>query len=448
MKTTIDLGRWLSLGLVLLISNSALAQKLVKMDEGQAKTISVQQDVSSVFISQPEIADYQVIDSRNIVVYAKETGRAALLAFNENGEIIVTKNIQVNKSLEPIRQQLEIHYPNVEVSVSNIGDQLVLTGTVPNEQLKDDLGVMVGELLAKKSEEKLVEWSGDLDDQNDNEVSFMTRRSFEGLVNNIEVVTTKQVNVKLTIAEVSQSFMEEIGVQYGSSGANPGIFVNPIKDFSSSDILSVITAIGDDTVGHVLAEPNLSVISGENASFLVGGEIPVVTVVDGGTNIEYKEFGIRLDLMAKVLNDEKIKLALMPEVSSLDTQYEDRRYSLPALKSRRAQTTVELGDGQSFVLAGLLSSEDQESLSKIPYIGDIPVLGALFRKSSTKRNKMELIIVATVNLVQPVEASQIQLPMMQKTSTLSRYFGLESGYQTSSEKWVGNILSTGGFKYD
>ncbi|MGY3570035.1 type II and III secretion system protein family protein [Vibrio paucivorans] len=448
MKTTINLGRWLSLGLVLLISNSALAQKLVKMDEGQAKTISVKQDVSSVFISQPEIADYQVIDSRNIVVYAKETGRAALLAFNENGEIIVTKNIQVNKSLEPIRQQLEIHYPNVEVSVSNIGDQVVLTGTVPNEQLKDDLGVMVGELLAKKSEEKLVEWSGDLDDQNDNEVSFMTRRSFEGLVNNIEVVTTKQVNVKLTIAEVSQSFMEEIGVQYGSSGANPGIFVNPIKDFSSSDILSVITAIGDDTVGHVLAEPNLSVISGENASFLVGGEIPVVTVVDGGTNIEYKEFGIRLDLMAKVLNDEKIKLALMPEVSSLDTQYEDRRYSLPALKSRRAQTAVELGDGQSFVLAGLLSSEDQESLSKIPYIGDIPVLGALFRKSSTKRNKMELIIVATVNLVQPVEASQIQLPMMQKTSTLSRYFGLESGYQTSSEKWVGNILSTGGFKYD
>ncbi|USD40141.1 pilus assembly protein N-terminal domain-containing protein [Vibrio sp. SCSIO 43135] len=448
MKTTINLGRWLSFGLVLLISNSALAQKLVKMDEGQAKTISVQQDVSSVFISQPEIADYQVIDSRNIVVYAKETGRAALLVFNENGEIIVTKNIQVNKSLEPIRQQLEIHYPNVEVNVSNIGDQVVLTGTVPNEQLKDDLGVMVGELLAKKSDEKLVEWSGDLDDQNDNEVSFMTRRSFEGLVNNIEVVTTKQVNVKLTIAEVSQSFMEEIGVQYGSSGANPGIFVNPIKDFSSSDILSVITAIGDDTVGHVLAEPNLSVISGENASFLVGGEIPVVTVVDGGTNIEYKEFGIRLDLMAKVLNDEKIKLALMPEVSSLDTQYEDRRYSLPALKSRRAQTTVELGDGQSFVLAGLLSSEDQESLSKIPYIGDIPVLGALFRKSSTKRNKMELIIVATVNLVQPVEASQLQLPMMQKTSTLSRYFGLESGYQTSSEKWVGNILSTGGFKYD
>lgn len=448
MKMTINLGRWLSFGLVLLVSNSVLAQKLVRMDEGQAKTILVKQDISSVFISQPEIADYQVIDSRNIVVYAKETGRAALLAFNENGEIIVAKDIQVNKSLEPIRQQLEIQYPNVEAKISNIGDQVVLTGTVPNEQLKDDLGVLVGELLAKKSEDKLIEWSGDLDEQNDNEVGFMTRRSFEGLVNNIEVVTTKQVNVKLTIAEVSQSFMEEIGVQYGSAGVNPGIFVNPIKDFSSSDILSVITAIGDDKVGHVLAEPNLSVISGENASFLVGGEIPVVTVADGGTNIEYKEFGIRLDLMAKVLKDDKIKLALMPEVSSLDTQYEDRSYNLPALKSRRAQTTVELGDGQSFVLAGLLSSEDEESLSKIPYIGDIPVLGALFRKSSTKRNKMELIIVATVNLVQPVEASQIQIPMMQKTSTLSRYFGLESGYQTSSEKWVGNILSTGGFKYD
>ena len=136
----------------------------------------------------------------------------------------------------------------------------------------------------------------------------------------------------------------------------------------------------------------------------------------------------------------------MPEVSSLDTQYSNDMYNLPALKTRRARTTVELGDGQSFVLGGLLSTEDIESLRKIPYIGDIPVLGSLFRKSDTKRNKTELIIVATVNLVKPIHPSQVQLPTMKKSSTLSRFFALDKEYQKASETWANEILATGGFK--
>lgn len=136
----------------------------------------------------------------------------------------------------------------------------------------------------------------------------------------------------------------------------------------------------------------------------------------------------------------------MPEVSSLDTQYANSTYNLPALKTRRARTTVELGDGQSFVLGGLLNKEEAESLRKIPFIGDVPVLGALFRHTETTRNKTELVIIATVNLVQPIEPSSIQLPTMQRSSTLERFFALPKERPAIEQQLSQQILATGGFK--
>ncbi len=171
-----------------------------------------------------------------------------------------------------------------------------------------------------------------------------------------------------------------------------------------------------------------------------------MTIVDGGTNVLYKEFGVRLEMMAKVLRDDKIRLSLMPEVSSLDTQYSNDTYNLPALKTRRARTTVELGDGQSFVLGGLLNKEESELLRKIPFIGDIPILGALFRHTETSRNRTELVIIATVNLVQPIQPSSIQLPSMQRTSTLERFFALDPEKSRVEQQLSQQILATGGFK--
>tara|TARA_Y100001956_G_scaffold82064_1_gene101576 strand:- start:303 stop:1619 length:1317 start_codon:yes stop_codon:yes gene_type:complete len=429
--------------LAMIWSGFASAQVLMNLGEGEAKAINTKAEIASVFISDPKIADYQVVDKNKLVIFGKQVGSVSLLAFDENSETIISRKLVVNKSLIHVQQQVQIRYPNVSISIYNLGEQVVLAGKVPSEKVRDEINILVGELLNKEYEDYKIEW--DLGD-NSYEMEFMTRRHYKGIVNNIEVATTKQVNVKLSIAEVSQSFLEEFGVQYASSGYSAGTFVDQLVNFSASDIVSVITAIGDDAVGQVLAEPNLSVISGETASFLVGGEIPVVTIVDGGTNVLFKEFGIRLEMMAKVLQDDKIKLSLMPEVSSLDTQYQNDRYNLPALKTRRARTTVELGDGQSFVLGGLLSTEDRESLSRVPFIGDVPILGALFRHSETVRNKTELVIVATVNLVNPVNPSQIQLPTMKRTSTMQRFFNIEYSYTPASKVWAEEILQTGGFK--
>lgn len=424
----------------LFVSISVQAQVVVNLAEGQAQAISVNSNIGSVFIADPAVADYQVIDREKIVVFGKSVGSTTVMVFGEEGETLVQKTLVVNKSLVHIQQQIQLRYPNADVTIYNLGDQAVLSGVVPTEKEKQEIEEIVGELLSKSSTDTTVEW--DLG-ENNYTMDFMTKRKFAGLVNNIEVVTTKQVNVKLTVAEVSHSFLEEFGIELGSSSSTTGIFTDYLTSFSASDIVSVISAVADDTVGQVLAQPNLSVISGETASFLVGGELPVITVVDGSTSISYKEYGIRLELMAKVINDNQIKLSLMPEVSSLDDTYSSDTYDIPALKSRKARTTVELGDGQSFVLGGLLSSEETESLTKIPFAGDIPVLGALFRHTESERYKTELIIIATVNLVGAVETNQIQLPTMERSSTLERFFGWTT--KNSDQYPAHNVLKQGGF---
>ncbi|PJC86098.1 general secretion pathway protein GspD [Vibrio sp. HA2012] len=428
---------------LLLAAPLALAAKIVNLSEGDAQTISVEPEIGSVFISNPDIADYQVVEKHKVVFFGKKIGSTSLLIFDEDGKTLVSRKLVVNKSLVHIQQQIQMRFPNVDVEIYNLGDQAVLSGTVATDQEREDIYNLAGELLGKEAEISTIEW--DLGEEN-YEMDFMRRYKFKGLVNNIEVVATKQVNVKLSIAEVTHSFLEEFGINLGSSGYSNGIFVDQLTSFSAEDIVSVITAIGNDNVGQVLAEPNLSVISGETASFLAGGEIPVVTIIDGGTNVLYREYGVRLELMAKVLRDDKIKLSLMPEVSALDNTYSSDSYDLPALKTRRARTTVELGDGQSFILGGLLSTEDRESLQRIPYIGDIPILGALFRHTETTRTKTELIIVATVNLVQPVHPSQVQLPTMEKTPNLRRFFALKGSYQKAEGIWANKVLATGGFK--
>ncbi len=436
-----------SVSLLFYIS-AGYASTIINFSEGDAQALNIKQDIGSVFISDPEVADYQVIDKHKVVVFGRAIGKATLIVFSEEGDTLLQRQLVVNKSLVHIEQNIKMRYPNAEVSLFNLGDQVVLSGTVATEEEKDGINILVGELLSKNSENTDIEWN--LGEQSLT-MGFMRKRTFEGVVNNIEVATTKQINVKLSVAEVSHSLMENFGVQFASSGQTSGVFANALGNFSSQSIIRAISAINDDEVGQVLAEPNLSVVSGETASFLVGGELPLTTILDDTVQIIYKEFGIRLEVMAKVLRDDKIRVSLMPEVSSLDTQYANDAFNIPAFKTRRARTTVELADGQSFVLGGLLNSEERELLRKIPYIGDIPILGSLFRYTETERNKTELVIIATVNLVNPISPENAQLPTFQRTSNAQRFLVLpklsnDNSISQKSRDAAEEILSAGGFK--
>lgn len=434
---------------LLCLAASAYANQIINLSEGDAQALNIKQEIGSVFISTPEVADYQVIDKHKLVVFGRAIGKATLIVFSEDGDTILQRQLVINKSLVHIEQNIKMRYPNAEVSLYNLGDQVVLSGIVATEEEKDGINILVGELLGKSSQNTDIEWN--LGEQTLT-MDFMRKRTFEGVVNNIEVASTKQINVKLSVAEVSHSLMENFGIQF-NGGTEVGVFTNALGKFSTDNIFQAISAINDDEVGQILAEPNLSVLSGETASFLVGGELPITTILDDAVQIIYKEFGIRLEVMAKVLRDDKIRISLMPEVSSLDTQYADDRIGIPAFKTRRARTTVELADGQSFVLGGLLNSEERELLRKIPYIGDIPILGSLFRYTETERNKTELLIIATVNLVNPIDPSEAQLPVFERTSNAQRFFVLPSkgkskmqGVTEKSREATEKILSAGGFK--
>ncbi|ENC6710379.1 pilus assembly protein N-terminal domain-containing protein [Vibrio harveyi] len=437
-----------TLGLVLLLPVSVSAGELLSLDKGAAKTINVKRNIDTVFVADTQIADYKVIANGKLVIYGIGRGATSIIAYDRAGNEIYNAEVVVNKSLRLLKQTLIARYPDEDIKLTNIGEQIVIDGVVSSEEIKNKVYRHVGEMLKKSKQRNTFELTNANGESGD-ALDYTATYVFEDIINNLKVLTTDQINVKLTVAEVSSSFLTELGVSYaeqnGKSIGDAGKFVNKILDFSAQDIVAVISASGNDSIGQVLAEPNLSVISGESASFLVGGEIPITVRDNDGVSVTYKEYGVKLSMVAKVTDSENIRLSLVPEVSSIDKAngVNSGLISVPSLRTRKAQTTVQLKDGQSFVLAGLLTSEEQESLAKIPYLGDIPILGALFSKTNTERRKTELIIVATVNLVDPVKETDIKLPKFERTSDLERLLKLDLSDVDDEE--LENTIKAGGF---
>ncbi|EAP96536.1 pilus assembly protein N-terminal domain-containing protein [Vibrio splendidus] len=424
------------------------ASELLSLDQGGAKTINIKRNIDTVFVANSQIADYKIIANGKLVIYGIGRGATSIIAYDRAGNEIYNAEVVVNKSLRLLKQTLVARYPDENIKLTNIGEQVVLDGVVSSEEVKANVYRLVGEMMKKSKERHTFELSG-ANGESVDALDFTATYVFQDIINNLKVLTTEQINVKLTVAEVSSSFLTELGVSYaesnGKSIGGAGTFVNKILDFTAQDIVAVISASGNDNIGRVLAEPNLSVISGESASFLVGGEIPIAVRDNDGVSITYKEYGVKLSMVAKVTDSENIRLSLLPEVSSIDKAngVNSGLISVPSLRTRKAQTTVQLKDGQSFVLAGLLTTEEQESLSRIPLLGDIPILGALFSKTNTERRKTELIIVATVNLVDPVKEDEIKLPKFKRTSDLERLLRLD--LSDVDDEQLESTINAGGF---
>ena len=427
----------------LILALPSYASQLMSLDQGAAKTINLKRQIATVFVANQQIADYKIIDENKVVVYGVGQGSTSVIVYDRGGNEIYNAELVVNQSLRLLKQTIIARFPDENVVVSNVGDQVVLDGIVSSEEVKQKVYRLVGEMLKKERRRHTYELR-DADGEEYDELDYTSRFTYDQVINNLKVLTTEQINVKLTVAEVSSSFLTELGVTYSDSG-EPGKFVNKLLDFTAQDIVSVISASGDDKIGQVLAEPNLSVISGEQASFLAGGEIPIAVRDEDGISISYKEYGVKLAMVAKVTDSENIRLTRIPEVSSIDESNKTSTglISVPTLRTRRAQTTVHLKDGQSFVLAGLLTSEEREALTKIPFLGDIPILGALFSHTTTNRSKTELIIVATVNLVDPVESEQVKLPSFKRTSDIERLLRIDLSELNEPE--LEGTIEQGGF---
>ncbi|MGF1747828.1 type II and III secretion system protein family protein [Vibrio cionasavignyae] len=415
-----------------------------------AKHIQLDDRITKVFISDPEVVDYNVINETTIVVFAKAVGQARLMVYGESEKLLMSDRIIADIDLSQVRRQIKLHFSEVDIKIESVGNQVAVSGIVHSEQQRDDIYRMVATLLGREKTErwdetqKLEFRTDNVDLEEPESMIFARNMTWDGILEQLEVATVQQVNVKISVAQVTERFAETVGVDWSSLGANVGQFL--FQQFQAADLTTLITALGNENIAQVLAEPNLTVISGESASFLVGGEIPVVVSTNNNVNITFKEFGIKLDLTAKVLSEEKIRMQLFPEVSEVERYIRAAGIEVPQLATRRAMTTIELGDGDSFVLGGLMSSTDFEEIQKTPIIGDIPVLGAAFRKSSTDRRRTELLIVATVNLVKPMKKKDIQLPYISKTNTLRRWLNISEPEETNSgDSPTIELLSKGGF---
>ncbi|WP_157216214.1 type II and III secretion system protein family protein [Flavisphingomonas formosensis] len=405
-------------------SRTAPPRETITLSTGRGQLINLPGPISDLFVASDKIADVQVRSSRQIYVFGKDAGETTVYATNKAGGVVYSANVRVGQNIGSVQQMLNMAMPDSGIKATVMNGLVLLTGTV---SAPDDV------------------------EQAQRLTQALVGKQFE-IVNQIRSTTPMQVNLQVRIAEVNRDFVKSIGVNlltrdrsggflFGVSRGNAGT-IGTITDSNSStglpkgatsyafnaatsattigmaghllglDILSTLDLAENDGMANVLAEPNLTALSGETASFLAGGEIPIpVPQYQGVTTIEYKQYGVSLAFTPTVLSNGRISMRVRPEVSQLTTSSVTiQGYTIPGLTTRRAETTVELGSGQSFMIGGLLSQTTNNTIDKAPGLGDLPILGALFRSRSYQRQETELVIIVTPYLVKPVSASQMASP--------------------------------------
>ena len=374
---------------------------------GEGQLVRLSRPAASVFVADTQVADVHVRSPTLIYVIAKAPGATTLFAIDDSERVIMGTDIVVGFDEDRLTQLIRQYAPESRVSVSTINDALVLSGEVPS--------AATGEEILRISSRFIGADEGERD---------------AWLINRLTVTTPNQVYLRVRVAEISREAGRSLGFNW-SALANLGDFAiglatgAPVRDeesdllrpsdgsgavfggFSSGDaqVDLLIDALESRGLISILAEPNLTARSGEPASFLAGGEypIPVPQGLDQIT-IEYKRFGVSLSFVATVLGTDRISLNVRPEVSQLSNAgaITLNDITVPALTTRRAETTVELASGQSFAIAGLLQNTVSRDVEAFPGLSDIPIIGQLFRSTRFLENKSELVIIVTPYLVRPV----------------------------------------------
>jgi pilus assembly protein CpaC len=401
----------------------------VQLSVGEGTMVNLPRSVASVWTSNPGAADVYVNSPRQINLFGKGDGEATIIATAADGSVVYGAQVRVSQNLPSINDVLHTAMPDADIRVLNVGQTAILTGTVASPEDAAFATSLVGSQL-----------NPGVDLSKEGALCKIC------VVNRLRVATPLQVTLKVKIAEVSRDLLKQVGVnilsrdptsgfQFGIGQGNPGTFGSAAAGTTAAvpksfnilaagttlglaghllglDLLSTLNLAQTDGLATILAEPNLTALSGETASFLAGGEFPIpVSQSLGAVTIEYKQYGVGLAFTPIVLQDGRISMRVRPEVSELSDagSVTLNNFVVPALTTRRAETTVELGSGQSFMIAGLLRNTNQNNISKAPVLGDLPILGALFRSTKFRRQETELVIIVTPYLVRPV-SNQLAVP--------------------------------------
>ena len=382
---------------VSILCYSGLANAIeVEVRKGQI--INLPRPAAHVFIADPTVADIDVRSQNYIYVYGIAVGETTIHALDENNDLILSDSLVVIPNLSNFERNIKNILPDSNVTLDSAGNNIVIKGTVDTpEDAQIAINLANGYLGAGQA-----------------------------LVNMLKVRGSDQVMLRVRVAEVARSEIRNFGINLSAtlSGAVTYGFVRgsltpagnsfTIDDSSGNfTIDGLIDALETEDLVKTLAEPNLTAKSGESATFNAGGEFPIpIPQEDGVTSIEYRDFGVSLSFTPTVLSNDKISLAVAPEVSSLTSSAVTiQNNDIPTLSVRNASTTVELGSGESFAIAGLIQNNVTTDISKFPWLGDIPVIGALFRSSDFQRDETELVIIVTPYIVRGVkDADKLMTP--------------------------------------
>jgi pilus assembly protein CpaC len=367
---------------------------------GKGTLVRLERGMSDVFVANQKVADVQVRSERLLYVFGVGSGETTIYATDAAGRIVYSANVRVAQNIDQIRSMLGMAMPGAAITVNSMNGMTLLTGTVKSPEEVEEATRLVQAFVG----------------------------AGQTIVNKLQTATPAQVHLRVKFAEVSKSLIKELGFNIEAIGTNNGFtfglargrdVLNSAGQFISQtgstsvafggellglDIGSVLDALEQDGLVALLAEPNLTALSGETASFLAGGEFPIpVSDGDGGISVEFKEYGVGIAFTPTVLDDGRITLRVRPEVSELSEAGAVRldNVSVPGLSTRKAETSVELGSGQSFLIAGLLRNRLGSSQERTPLLGNIPILGALFKSDKFQRDETELVIVITPYLVKP-----------------------------------------------
>ncbi len=368
---------------------------------GQSQVLQFDTNIDHALISNPTIADIIPMSDQSLYIIGKANGRTSLTLFDDDKKLLGVFGVDVTYDLSQLRQRIFELAPGENISVRTNGDSILLSGSA--------------------SSASVATLAADLADQH----------APGKVMNAIQTNTSQQVMLSVKIAEVQRTASKALGLStdaffnngkdtltFLSGVVNPESFARALGTVQVGEfnVQLFFDALEDDGVLTTLAEPNLVAVSGETAFFLAGGEFPVPIAESRsedriGVTVEFKEFGVKLAYTPTVIGDT-INLVIEPEVSTLDPSagIQLENIIIPGLVTRRASTTVELKNGQSFAIAGLLQETFQDRVRQIPGIGKIPILGALARSSSYEKNETELLIIVTPYIVEPTENLDYNLP--------------------------------------
>ena len=415
---------------------------VINLDVGKGVIVRLDRPCTSVFVSDPTTADVQLKSPSVLYVMGKSAGETTIYATDKDDNILLNSRISVHQDIDRLQHEIDQLAPNSGITARGVDDSIVLSGTLRSAAIGDDIRKIAGRYVASPAQ---VVNKMNLDEPNQVNLQVrvaevdrttlkqfginwetMTNNGFAsfGIVSAASTLTTLATNSSKVIPIIPGQNPSATTV-IGFNTQNSSLLGNAVNNnfyagikSGHSTINALVDALAQQGLITVLAEPNLTTLSGQKASFLAGGEFPVPVPQTGGGNsaaitIDWKQFGVSLNFTPTILGNGRIGLHVAPEVSQLAPQQGIvlDGVSVPGITTRKADTTVELGSGQSFAIAGLLQNSTQQQLNAYPWIGDIPIVGALFRSTAFQRGESELVIIVTPYIVQPTSiATALKTP--------------------------------------